>query len=91
MWANTNSLRDFLHVPKISYINLGFSGNDKMEPDMASLLAELDPSFYVIDCLPNLVAAEIKERTEPLVHRLRAAHPLTPIVAIHIPGHTGLL
>jgi hypothetical protein len=63
-------------------INLGFSGNGKLEPEMADLLAELDPSIYVIDCLPNTVANEIKARIEPLVRKLRAAHPLTPIVLV---------
>jgi len=63
-------------------INLGFSGNGKMEPEMADLLAELDPSVYVIDCLPNTVADEITERTEPLVKKLRAAHPTVPIVLV---------
>ena len=63
-------------------INLGFSGNGKMEPEMADLLAELDPSIYVLDCLPNLVAGEIKERVEPFVRKLRAAHPDTPIVLV---------
>ena len=63
-------------------INLGFSGNGKMEPEMADLLAELDPSVYVIDCLPNMVADEIKERAEPLVKELRAAHPDVPIVLV---------
>jgi lysophospholipase L1-like esterase len=63
-------------------INLGFSGNGKMEPEMADLLAELDPSVYVLDCLPNMVADEIKERVEPCVRKLRAAHPATPIVLV---------
>jgi lysophospholipase L1-like esterase len=63
-------------------LNLGFSGNGKMEPEMADLLAELDASVFVIDCLPNMVADEIKERTEPLVKKLRAAHPQTPIVLV---------
>jgi lysophospholipase L1-like esterase len=63
-------------------INLGFSGNGKMEPEMADLLAELDPSVYVIDCLPNMVADEIKARVEPIVHKLRAAHPDAPIVLV---------
>jgi len=63
-------------------INLGFSGQGKMEPEMAGLLAELDPSVYVIDCLPNTVANEIRERVEPLVRKLRAAHPETPIVLV---------
>jgi lysophospholipase L1-like esterase len=68
-----------LHWPTI---NLGFSGNGKMEPEMADLLAELDPAVYVLDCLPNMVASEIKERVEPLVQKLRAAHPATPIVLV---------
>jgi hypothetical protein len=63
-------------------INLGFSGNGKMEPEMADLLAELDPSVYILDCLPNIVAGEIKERVEPCVRKLRAAHPNTPIVLV---------
>lgn len=63
-------------------INLGFSGNGKMEPELAGLLAELDPAVYVLDCLPNMDADEIKERVEPFVKTLRAAHPLTPIVLV---------
>jgi lysophospholipase L1-like esterase len=63
-------------------INLGFSGNGKMEPEMGDLLAELDPSIYVLDCLPNMVADEINERVEPFVKKLRAAHPDVPIVLV---------
>jgi lysophospholipase L1-like esterase len=63
-------------------INLGFSGQGIMEPEMAELLAELDPSIYVLDCLPNMVAADINERVEPFVRKLRAAHPKTPIVLV---------
>lgn len=63
-------------------LNLGFSGNGKMEPELADLLAELDPAVYVLDCLPNLVAEEISERVEPFVRQLRAAHPQTPIVLV---------
>jgi len=32
------------------HINLGFSGNGRMEREIAELLAELDPSIYVLDC-----------------------------------------
>ena len=63
-------------------INLGFSGNGKMEPEIAKLLAELDPSAYVLDSLPNLNVAETTERLAPFVRTLRAAHPLTPIVFV---------
>lgn len=64
------------------HINLGFSGNGKMEPELAGLLAELDPSVYVLDCLPNMTASEVTERVEPFVHTLRKAHPRTPIVLV---------
>lgn len=63
-------------------INLGFSGNGKMEIEVAELLAELDPAAYVLDALPNCDAAEVKERTEPLVRTLRKAHPNVPIVLV---------
>src|SRR4051812_13811968 len=61
-------------------INLGFSGNGLMEPELAALLAELDPAVYVLDCLPNMTAKLVSERVEPFVKTLRKAHPTTPIV-----------
>ncbi|EEF62669.1 SGNH/GDSL hydrolase family protein [Pedosphaera parvula] len=63
-------------------INLGFSGNGRMESVMADLLAELDPSVYVLDCLPNMKEPMVTERVEPFVHTLRKVHPLTPIVLV---------
>ncbi len=63
-------------------VNLGFSGNGKTEPEMAQLLAELDPAAYVIDSLPNLDVAQVKERIEPFVRQLRTAHPEVPIVLV---------
>lgn len=64
------------------HINLGFSGSGRMEPAMAELLAELDPSVYVLDCLPNMSGPEVTERVAPFVRTLRAAHPATPIVLV---------
>ncbi len=63
-------------------LNLGFSGNGQAEPEMARLLAELDPCVYVLDPLPNLSSPQILERMGPLVETLREAHPLTPIVLV---------
>lgn len=67
---------------KVPVINLGFSGNGKMEPEVAELLAEIDASIYVMDCLPNCTAAEVTERTAPVVAILRKARPMTPIVLV---------
>ncbi len=63
-------------------INLGFSGNGRMDPEVVELLAELDPCVYVIDCLPNMTPPLVTERTAPLVETLRRAHPSTPIVLV---------
>jgi lysophospholipase L1-like esterase len=63
-------------------INLGFSGNGKSEPEVAALLAELDPAVYVLDSLPNLSAQEAEERIAPFVEAVRKVHPKTPIVLV---------
>lgn len=63
-------------------INLGFAGNGLMEPEIADLLAELDPSLFIIDCLPNMTAELVAERTMPLVQRLRQQHADTPILLV---------
>ncbi|HEY8559171.1 MAG TPA: SGNH/GDSL hydrolase family protein [Pyrinomonadaceae bacterium] len=64
-------------------VNLGFSGNCKMEPELGALLAELDPSVYFIDCLPNLSSGEeVTEKTPPLIQKLRRARPNVPIVLV---------
>jgi len=63
-------------------INLGFSGNGKMEPEVGRFLAELKPAVFVIDCCPNLQGQETAARTGPLVAQLRAAHPTVPILLV---------
>jgi lysophospholipase L1-like esterase len=63
-------------------INLGFSGNGPMRPELAPLLAEIDASIYVIDSLPNMNDEQVRHRTEPFVRTLRAARPETPIVLV---------
>ena len=63
-------------------VNLGFAGNGQSEPEVAKLLARMDPSVYVLDPLPNMSPQWVAERIEPLVQTLRVAHPLTPIVLV---------
>ena len=62
--------------------NLGFSGNGRMEPEVGTLLAELDPCVYAIDCLPNMDADAVSERAAALVRQLRQARPDTPILLV---------
>lgn len=63
-------------------INLGFSGNGRMELEVTRLVAELDAAVIVLDCLPNMGAKEIHERAEACVRMLREAWPQTPIVLV---------
>ncbi len=63
-------------------LNLGFSGNGRLEAEVGKLLAEIDPAVYVIDCLPNVTGDIVAQRTEPLVAILRKARPETPIVLV---------
>lgn len=63
-------------------INLGFSGNGPMELEVARFLRELDPAVFVVDCLPNMDAAQVKERAVPFVKILREVRTETPIVLV---------
>jgi hypothetical protein len=66
----------------IPTINLGFSGNGKCEPEVAELLAELDPQVYVIDCMPNMDQSYVDERIRHLLDLLRQNHPGTPVILV---------
>lgn len=63
-------------------INLGFSGNGKMDASVGEFLSRIDAAVFVIDCLPNMQPPMVTERTIPLVKQLRAARPETPIVLV---------
>ena len=70
-------------------INLGFSGNGKMEPEVAQLIAEIDAAAFVIDCLPNLKSEAVAKRTQPLVSILRKQHSRTPILLVEDRSYTN--
>lgn len=63
-------------------INLGFSGQGRMELALAKLIAEVDAAVYVVDCLPNLDGKKVEARLGPLVDAIRAKRPDTPIVLV---------
>ncbi len=70
-------------------INLGFSGNGRMEPELAALLGELPAQAYILDCVPNMDVADIQDRAENFVHTLRKARPKTPIILVAGRPHTN--
>lgn len=63
-------------------VNLGFSGNGRMDKAVGDYLTQIDAAVYVIDCLPNMGPADVATKCIPLVKQLRAAKPTTPIVLV---------
>ena len=63
-------------------VNLGFSGNGKMDQAVGTYLVQVDAAAFVIDCLPNMKPDEVKQKCEPLVRQLREVHRETPIILV---------
>lgn len=75
-------------------LNLGFSGNGRLEPEVLSMINEIDAKVFVLDCLPNLVNPEdypldtVQARIINAVKMIRQKHPTTPIVLAEHAGYT---
>jgi lysophospholipase L1-like esterase len=63
-------------------VNLGFSGNGRMDAAVGEFLAKTEAAAFVIDCLPNMGPADVTQKCGPLVKQLRTAHPQTPIILV---------
>lgn len=82
----TNIVERELGLP---IVNLGFSGNGKLEPEVLNLLAEIDASLYILDCTPNLThATDIAPRILEAVRILRENHDC-PILLVEHSGNVG--
>ncbi|EAZ79911.1 SGNH/GDSL hydrolase family protein [Algoriphagus machipongonensis] len=84
--AWTNILERKLERP---VLNLGFSGNGKMEPEIIDLLTEIDAKLYILDCLPNLSPEndDVYQLTLDAVHQLKEKRPNTPIILTEHVGY----
>lgn len=61
------------------FINLGFSGNGRLDYEIARLMARTDASLYIMDNMANCSKAQL-DRLKPFIKILRDAHPTTPII-----------
>lgn len=70
--------------PKYDILNFGFSSNGKMESSVMDFLNTIRPvKAFVIDCLPNMGASDVTNRTIPLVNSIRDTHAYTvPVVLV---------
>ena len=66
-------------------VNLGFSGNARLDPEMASMMADIDAAVYVVDALPNCTADIIDERAAEFVRILRSRRPDVPVLLVESP------
>ena len=66
----------------IDVVNLGFSGNAKMEMEVARYLATVPADCFVLDCIPNQSPEQVSERAMPFIKYLRDKCPQTPIVIL---------
>jgi len=63
-------------------VNLGFSGNGRMELEVGAHVAAIDAAAFVVDCLPNMSPEQVRERTVPLVRQLRRARPEAHVLLV---------
>lgn len=75
----TSILERWLHRQTI---NLGFSGNGRMDKIMADEIAKVPASVYVIDCLANCDYDIVRDSTEYFIKTIAEANPQTPILML---------
>lgn len=64
------------------FINLGFSGNGRMDKLMADKIASIDAAAYVIDCLANCTYKIIQDSTEYFIKKIASEHPNVPVYMV---------
>lgn len=75
-------------------INLGFSGNGRLENEMIDFMNTIDAKVYVLDCLPNLTlnkdrtSEEVYQRIITSVNKIKQSHPETPILLVDHAGYS---
>lgn len=63
-------------------VNLGFSGNARMDQSMAEAIVRVDAECYVIDCLPNCTAQIIRDSAYNFITYLCKERPETPLYMV---------
>jgi len=77
-WTNILSRR-----LNVEFINLGFSGSGKGEPEVAAMTAEIpNPACFILDYEANAGLEGLKRTFPAFIRILREAHPGIPILAV---------
>ncbi|SHE50165.1 SGNH/GDSL hydrolase family protein [Pedobacter caeni] len=70
-------------------VNLGFSGNGRLETEVLDYLSEIDASLYVLDCMPNLTGEDISTLKNKIVDAVVLLQRKRPGVPILLTEHDG--
>lgn len=69
-------------------INLGFSGNAKLDYEIAELMTRVEnPAVFVLDYVPNSGADLIEEKGETFFRILRDKYPKVPVIFVEDPTY----
>ena len=69
----------------IDFINFGFSGQCKMQPQFLEFLKTCEADAFIFDAFSNPSEKQIKERLEGFVKGMVEAHPGKPLIFIQSP------
>jgi hypothetical protein len=72
-------------------INLGFSGNARLDFAIAKAINMIDAEAIVIDCLPNTTTQMVRDSAYRFITKIALAKPQTPIFMIENPNFPYLL
>ena len=61
-------------------MNLGFSGQGRMQEEFARYLADCDTDAFIFDTFSNPDSKQIRERFDAFVDIIRGSHPNTPLI-----------
>jgi lysophospholipase L1-like esterase len=80
-WTNILSRR-----LNVEFINLGFSGSGKGEPEVAETISDIaNPACFILDYEANVDGIELlRERFPEFIRILRQRHPKVPILAVSV-------
>lgn len=84
-WGNI--IQRYIDCP---VVNLGFSGNGKLEENVIELINEIDACLYILDCVSNLTRDSLlQKRIVHAVKQIRAVHKDTPILIMEHAGYSN--
>ena len=64
----------------VDFVNFSYSGQGKMEPESAEVLADCETDAIICYCFGNTTPEEIEERIDAFVERVATAHPDKAII-----------